>query len=271
MKNKLILFLFSCIVSLFVSAQKIQVLPAHSHNDYEHENPLFDALFYGFKSIEADVFLRGDSLFVAHNAKDIKSGRTLRRLYLEPLKNSIQKNGGSVYGNGEEIMLFIDIKDKGEKTYQVLDKILQEYKKEVSVFQNGIKTKKAILVVVSGNRPFEWMKKQEIRFAGYDGRMENLDDEISSDFMPVVSDNWAKFFKWNGEGEMPENEKQKLKEIIKKASSKNYIFRFWNTPNKTHEQRVAVWTELKNANVGLIGADNLAELHHFFLQSEKSQ
>ncbi|MCP3932477.1 MAG: hypothetical protein GY705_25680, partial [Bacteroidetes bacterium] len=80
--------------------KEVTILPAHSHNDYEHERPLFDALDCNFKSFEADVFSIGDSLFVAHDFDKIKPGRTLRTLYLEPLKNRIAKNNGSVYGNG---------------------------------------------------------------------------------------------------------------------------------------------------------------------------
>jgi len=243
-----------------------QVLPAHAHNDYVHERPLFDALQCNFKSIEADVFSIEDSLFVAHDFEDIKSGRTLRQLYLDPLRNRVKRNNGSVYANGEEIILFIDIKDDGLKTYQLLHKILQEYQNEISVFENGIKTAKAILVVVSGNRPFEYMQAQTIRYAGYDGRMGNLDSNISPTLMPVVSDNWRKYFKWNGIGEIPGNEKQKLQEIAAEAKDKGYILRFWSTPNRTSEQRKAVWTELKDAGVGLIGADNLNELQQFLLQ-----
>jgi hypothetical protein len=82
--------------------------------------------------------------------------------------------------------------------------------------------------------------------------------------MTVVSDNWAKCFKWDGKSKMHENEKQKLIEFVKIAKSKGYILRFWNTPNQTAEQRIAVWTELKNVGVGLIGADNLEELKQFF-------
>ncbi len=146
-----------------LAQQKTLVLPAHSHNDYEHERPLFDALAYNFKSIEADVYLVGDSLFVAHNSEDIKPGRTLRTLYLEPLKNQIKKNKGSVYGNGEEIILFIDIKDDGLKTYQLLHKILEGYKKYLTVFENGVKKTGSIMVVVSGNRPFDFMQNQKIK------------------------------------------------------------------------------------------------------------
>ncbi len=248
--------------------QKTTVLPAHSHNDYEHERPLFDALDCHFKSIEADVYLVGDSLFVAHNSEDIKTGRTLRQLYLEPLKDQIKKNNGSVYGNGEEVILFIDIKDDGLKTYQLLHKILEGHKKDLTFFENGIKKTGSILVVVSGNRPIEFMQAQKIRYAGFDGRLENLDSDISPDLMPIVSDNWPKYFKWDGTGKMPKPEKQKLAELSKKAKQKGYLLRFWGTPDRTTEQRIAAWTELKKVKVGLIGADNLKELQQFFINKK---
>jgi hypothetical protein len=243
--------------------EKNPVLPAHSHNDYEHERPLFDALDCKFKSIEADVFSIGDSLFVAHDFDKIKPGRTLRQLYLEPLKNQIIQNNGSVYGNGEEVILFIDIKDDGLKTYQNLHRILTEYKSHLTSFAHEKKKQGSIMVVVSGNRPFEYMQSQTIRYAGFDGRLENLDSGISPDLMPVVSDNWAKYFSWDGNGEMPEKEKHQLKNYAEKAKNQGYILRFWNTPNRTTEQRKAVWTELKNAGVGLIGVDELKELREF--------
>jgi len=243
---------------------KVEVLPAHAHNDYVHTRPLQDALDCNFKSFEADVFSIDDSLFVAHDFEDIKPGRTLRQLYLEPIKNKIKKNNGSVYGNGEEVILFIDIKDEGLKTYKLLHEILSAYKNEVSVYKNGVKTKKSIMVVVSGNRPFDFMQAQSIRYAGYDGRMKNLDSDIPPTLMPIVSDNWANYFKWNGLGEIPNDERKKLHDRADKAKSKGYILRFWNTPNPTNEQRNAIWTELQDAGVGLIGTDHLKELYEFF-------
>jgi hypothetical protein len=65
---------------------------------------------------------------------------------------------------------------------------------------------------------------------------------------------------------MPENEKQKLTDYAEIAKNKGYLLRFWNTPNQTSEQRIAVWQELKNAGVGLIGADNLKELQKFLMK-----
>jgi hypothetical protein len=247
-----------------INKEKIQkILPAHSHNDYEHERPLFDALDCKFKSIEADVYSVGDSLYVAHDFDKIKPGRTLRQLYLEPLKNEIIKNNGSVYGNGEEVILFIDIKDDGLKTYQNLHQILTEYKTYLTSFAYEKKNQGSVMVIISGNRPFEFMQSQTIRYAGFDGRLENLDSGISPDLMPVVSDNWAKYFTWDGTGKISEEEKIKLKNYAEKAKNQGYLLRFWNTPNRSAEQRNAVWSELKNAGVGLIGADELKELQKF--------
>lgn len=246
-----------------INKENIRVLPAHSHNDYEHERPLFDALECRFKSIEADVFSVGDSLFVAHDFDKIKPGRTLRQLYLEPLKNQIIQNNGSVYGNGEEVILFIDIKDDGLKTYQNLHRILTEYKSHLTSFAPEKKKQGSIMVVVSGNRPFEFMQSQTTRYAGFDGRLENLDSGISPYLMPVVSDNWTKYFSWDGNGKMPEEEKHQLKNYAEKAKNQGYLLRFWNTPNRTQQQRKAVWTVLKTAGVGLIGVDELKELQEF--------
>lgn len=84
------LFLFLLLVSLACGAYSSDTVsaayPAHAHNDYLQKRPLFDALENGFRSLEADVFSQGDSLYVAHDRKDIQQGRTLRKLYLEPLK-----------------------------------------------------------------------------------------------------------------------------------------------------------------------------------------
>lgn len=264
-KSKILFILGMGIFSFgYLFAQdQIKVLPAHSHNDYEHNRPLFDALDCKFKSFEADIYSAGDSLFVAHDFEKIKPGRTLCRLYLEPLKNEIIKNNGSVYGNGEEVILFIDIKDDGLKTYRLLHEILSKYKSDLTFFENGLKKQGKILVVVSGNRPLEFMQSQTIRFAGYDGRLSDIDSGISPDFMPVVSDNWNNFFTWDGTGKISEKEKIKLKSFAEKAKNNGYLLRFWATPNQTAEQRTAIWNELKSAGVGLIGADELKELQYF--------
>ena len=104
--------LFLTVLSFLTWSSKGQshlVFPAHAHNDYVHNRPLLDALESRFRSVEADVFLRGDSLYVAHDAHEIRSGRTLRAMYLEPLKEIIKEKNLSVKFDGTPLILLVDI------------------------------------------------------------------------------------------------------------------------------------------------------------------
>ena len=58
---------------------------AHAHNDYHHPRPLLDALEVGFCSVEADVYLVGDELLVAHDREDLVPEKNLKDMYLTPL------------------------------------------------------------------------------------------------------------------------------------------------------------------------------------------
>src|ERR1044071_6032756 len=115
----------------------IPLIHAHAHNDYEHSRPLLDALDCGFCSVEADVFLVGDQLLVAHSLTGIRPGRTLQALYLDPLRERIKANGGRVYPNGPTLTLLIDIKSEAEPTYAAVKSTLKDYADVMTVFHEG--------------------------------------------------------------------------------------------------------------------------------------
>ena len=100
----------------------------HAHNDYEHKRPLFDVLDQGFCSVEADIYLVDGKLMVGHTRASLRPERTLQSLYLDPLKNRVAQNGGRVYPNGPPVLLFIDLKTNGPKTYAALRPVLEEYR-----------------------------------------------------------------------------------------------------------------------------------------------
>ena len=164
------------------------LLNAHAHNDYAHDRPLFDALDHGFTSVEADIHLVDGDLFVAHDSDEIKPDRTLRSLYLEPLKKRIAQNAGRVYPNGPQFTLFIDIKTQSVPTYKVLSKMLAEYKSIITSFDSNGRSDKAIVVYVSGNRPRALMESEQIRYAGYDGRLADLQSDAPATLIPIISD-----------------------------------------------------------------------------------
>ncbi|GAA2887392.1 hypothetical protein GCM10020220_092030 [Nonomuraea rubra] len=94
------------------SATAVEPLPrAHAHNDYEHERPLLDALDHGFTSVEADIYLVDGELRVGHDPEDLRPGRTLQSLYLDPLAQRVRH--GSVYPRSrQQLQLLVDIKNK---------------------------------------------------------------------------------------------------------------------------------------------------------------
>jgi hypothetical protein len=239
---------------------------AHAHNDYRHQRPLLDALAHGFTSVEADVFLVGDKLCVAHDRPEIDPERTLRRLYLAPLRARIKKRGGRVYAHPARFLLLVDVKSAAEPTYRRLHEILSDYEDIVTSFGPQGRKDRAILVIVSGNRSLALMKAQSKRYAGYDGRLTDLDSEISSDLMPLISDRWPSHFRWRGGGPMPEAEREKLSEIVTKAHAKGRLVRFWATPDRRSPARAAIWRQLCASHVDLINTDDLEGLQGFLLQ-----
>ena len=262
-----ILLLFQPLVCGAVSKDTVTVpIPAHAHNDYMHERPLFDAIENGFRSIEADVFTQGDSLYVAHDRKDIKPGRTLRELYLEPLTEYISNDEKSIYDSACPLILLIDIKDHGLTTYKLLDRILNESREILCRVTPEAYVQGSVMVIVSGNRPVEYMMKQTPRFAFVDGRMKDLTEEYPPFLMPLISDRWTKYFSWSGKGDMPEKERTQLRMYVQHAHKKGQLIRFWATPDTPGKEREAVWTELLEAGVDLINTDDLGGLRAFLLE-----
>ena len=247
-----------------VSAADVKPLAqAHAHNDYEHQRPLLDAVDHGFTGVEADIWLVDGKLLVAHEEAHIKPERTLEALYLDPLKKRVTENGGRVYPGSEGFTLLIDIKTEGEPTYKALAEVLSKYADILTVVRDGKVQAGAVTAVVSGNRAKDYMLSEKVRFAGYDGRMPDLNSDMPASFMPLLSDNWTKVFTWKGEGEMPSAERAKLLDIVKTAHGKGWTIRFWSTPDKAGPQREAIWKELKAAGVDKINTDDLAGLQTF--------
>jgi len=260
-----LLLLFNSLVCAALSQNPLPLpYPAHAHNDYEHECPLFDALENGFRSIEADVFAVGDSLYVAHNRKDIRPGRTLLSLYLHPLKEYILEHGNAIYDSASPLILLVDIKDDGLITYHLLDLILNESREILCRVSGGSYVRGSVMVIVSGNRPLEYMMQQTERFAFVDGRIEDLSRDYPPVLMPLISDRWPKYFSWKGRGDMPTDERAQLRLYVQQAHDKGQLIRFWSTPDRPGKERDAVWRELLEAGVDLLNTDDLGGMQAYF-------
>ena len=246
----------------------VPLLHAHAHNDYRHDPPLLRALEHGFTSAEADVFLVDGKLCVAHDFEEITADRTLRSLYLEPLRQRIRKNGGRVYRDGPRFVLLVDVKSAPASTYLRMHEILAEYAGMLTTFRPDGRQEKAVLVIVSGNRAPDLMRDQPVRYAGCDGRLTDLDADAGADLIPLISDHWGRHFRWRGDGPMPAEERRRLSDILEKAHAKGRLVRFWATPDERSPARRVLWGELLLAGVDLINTDDLVGLQEFLLEHE---
>jgi len=237
---------------------------AHAHNDYEHDRPLLDALEHGFTSVEADVWLVDGELLVAHDSWQLDTAPTLREAYLEPLSRIVSRNGKQVYpGYDGVFQLLIDIKSEGPATWAAIEEQLAEYGHLFTRVHHGVVKERAVEAVISGNRPLELMQAARTRYSFYDGRAQDLGSGLSPDLMPLISDNWTKLFTWQGLGEMPAAERERLHAYVAEAHAAGYRVRFWATNDVPGEMRDNLWAELLAAGVDHINTDNLAGLQAF--------
>lgn len=270
-----VLFLFLLMVSgnLFATeaprpAESPLAIAGHAHNDYEHEYPLWDALSNGFISIEADIHLVEDDFLVAHDIEDVTPGRTLSSLYLDPLEELVRRNSGSVYPDGSSIILMVDMKSSGEELWPALRSFLMEYREMLTFFREGKVYAGPVTVIVSGNRDWESMSRDDNCPALYDGRIEDMDENPKTALIPVISAGWGDLFNWEGKGEVPESDIALIRRLVAKAHMQGRKVRFWATDVPDPSVQEYAWDLLLECGVDLINTDRLEQFRRYV--SEKA-
>ena len=251
MKKWLIVFLFAHAISYSQTPVHVN---AHAHNDYEHRRPLFDALENGFISIEADVYLIDGKLLVSHDHPGADA-KTLESLYIIPLDSIRKANGGWIYpAHTIPLLIMIDIKSNAEATFKAILKVLSMYE---ACFNTPTR-QGPIQLFISGNRPISLIRSDPKHLSAIDGRPEDLGKGFSSDVMPVVSENYKKIMKWNGNGSPSKEDLSNLKALAVKVHGENKKLRLWGIPDNEN-----TWQILLDAGVDLINTDKLRELNLF--------
>ena len=240
-------------------AEPLLLPQAHAHNDYVHARPLLDALDQGFCSVEADIFLRDGKLLVAHESNHLAPEKTLQALYLDPLRERVQKNHGHVFPNGPEFTLLVDLKEDWRTIYPALHSVLTNYADILTTFQNNVKYTNAILVIISGNRDLNMFAGESLRYAAFDGDLNDLGQNHPPTLVPWISINWKTQFSWNGRDAMPATESLKLQTLVTQAHAEHFRLRFWGAPDN-----LTAWKTLSAASVDLINTDDLAGVQNFF-------
>jgi hypothetical protein len=232
----------------------------HSHNDYTRERPLYDALQYGFTSIEVDVYWHAGRMVVTHDDVNLEEKPTIQELYLDPLMQIISQNGGQAFKNNPaQLVLMVDLKSEKVATYYGLKEVFSEYLDMIEWYKADQLIAGPVKIVLSGGPPIDIIENESNRYFSVDGAVDQWGLDYPVDIMPRASTNYRNYFKWVGKGDMPENELKKLRELIELAHSKKRKVRFWGCPNS-----VEIWQKLMDEGVDWINVDDLKGFNEFY-------
>ncbi|WP_044129592.1 phosphatidylinositol-specific phospholipase C/glycerophosphodiester phosphodiesterase family protein [Rudanella lutea] len=250
MKTLLFWCLLLCI-SPTIWAQRSGSVKIHAHNDYEKPVPLMAALENRADFIEADIWLVDGKLMVAHDRKDINPARTLDSLYLNPIVRLFAQNGGRISSDRTyRPALVIDLKDKFDDIWPVLQARLAQ---NIDIF-NPFSNPNGIQVIISGSRPKVERMIDYPLFVQFDGRPTEIYDDETVRRVALISDSFYNYSRWDGNGDLPDADREKLKRMIRRAHDQNKMIRFWATPDNPN-----AWKQLRKLGVDVLNTDKVAE------------
>jgi alkaline phosphatase len=247
-------FLFCILINLagFTSfAQRI-----HAHNDYQKPEPLTNALSNKVFSVEADIYLSGDKLLVAHDKKELPTAKTLDSLYLQPIIELFRQHKGSISADRNyKATLTIDIKENGEAVITALIKLLSTHR---SVFDRTVNPK-AVQVVLSGDRGASSKWSSYPSYILFDGRPYEVYDSTTLQRVAFISDSYLNYIS-------PQDSSSRIEQLVKKVHGMGKLLRLWAIPDNP-----ASWKRLQELDIDIINTDKVNECRDYFLKSSKGK
>ena len=224
---------------------------AHSHNDYENAHPFHAAYNEGFGSVEADLHLINDTLWVSHNRARPGIDPTFESLYLAPFAKAVAQNQGFPYADhSKKLQLLIDLKTDAQPTLDKVAAVLKQY----PVLSNNSN----IRFVISGSRPDPATWQQYPAYIWFDGNLGQTYSSSALEKIALLSADFHKFTDWNGEGRLMAKEQDTLQMLVTAAHELGKPVRFWATPDNTN-----AWYHLMKLKVDYLNTDRIGEMGAF--------
>jgi alkaline phosphatase len=243
-----------CLFCLALMAQPAaySTANAHSHNDYEKLAPFNGAYKAGFGSVEADLHLINDTLWVAHDKP--KPGMvlpTFESIYLKPLQQMVAKNGGYPYADhSKKLQLLIDLKTNGDTTLPKVVAAIQQYP--------DLSRSKNIYFVISGSRPDPAIWGQYPSFIWFDGNIGQTYTAPALRRIALMSADFHKISKWTGLDTLPAKDKDTLQLLIQSVHKLGKPIRFWASPDNEE-----AWKQFIQWKIDYLNTDRIDDIAAF--------
>jgi alkaline phosphatase len=220
----------------------------HSHNDYEQPVPFWTAYNAQFGSIEADIFLIGGRLFVAHDSNELARQRTLEEYYVKPLSAWVEKNHGHPYADSSRrLQMLIDVKADSTAVLDALVALLRKYP--------NLTETPLLTWVISGNRPDPSLYTSYPPFILFDGILLHEYSPAALSRIAMMSDDLHDYTHWGGSNSIPPADRQKILAAIAWSHALHLPVRFWDAPDFPH-----AWQQLMRLRVDFINTDHIRQL-----------
>lgn len=240
------------LLSIFLQsawAQNIQsytTAQAHSRNDSRQIKPFTEASDQQFGSIETDIMLKNGVLYAVNHQEDAAPHRTFSKLYIKPILEQIEKNGGQIYSEKDvSLQLLIDIKTPAIETLNALVKELEAY-------QAVIDTSSTLKIVVSGNIPIPELFDQYPAYIFFDGSPYVAYTPKQLERIALMSQSFSKYTSWNGEGPLPKNDKKLISKVVQKSHDMGKKIRFMDTPDNINTWKILMGLQVDYLDTGKV-------------------
>lgn len=276
--------------------RNVAPIPCHSHNDYWRRVPLYQAIHFGCTSVEADVWLANDDLYVGHSVSSLTKNRTFRNLYVDPLVQILDKQNpttafvdGTLTRNGvfdedpsQTLVLLVDFKTDGTTLFPVVESQLSSLRDRgyLSYWNGKEFNSHAVTVVGTGNTPFDSVIANETyRDIFFDAPLhllsaprlptsmsgqgtQGLDPLLGgAQFTPensyYASTDLLSTIGFPWRGGFSASQLQKLRMQIADAQKRGLKSRYWNTPNWPIGLRNHIWTVLVREGADVLNVDDV--------------
>ncbi|PBP22679.1 hypothetical protein BUE80_DR006588 [Diplocarpon rosae] len=264
----------------------------HSHNDCKFPHipgaeqwlmrkdwrdvPFYSALSVGAISVEADVWLYNDTLFVGHEISALTQQRTFESLYINPILDVLKRqnpstpfvtekthNGVFDTDAGQTLYLFVDLKTSGPDTWPVVVKALEPLRSAGYLSStDGTKfTSRAVTVIGTGETPLNLVQPIQDRDYFWDGPLPALNttfSNITALVSPVASASVGSALGGSTLGTtLNDTQLATLRSQVEVAHSKGIKVRYWDQVGWPISTRNGLWRLFRTEGVDFINVDDL--------------
>ncbi len=229
----------------------------HSHNDYRHTMPFYEAYSHKIYSIEVDMFYEDGTFYVCHDRHEINPKLTFESLYLEPLIELYDRNSGRPWADADRpLQLMLEIKSKNTDEYMAA--MVAKLEQYPHIFNPEVNPN-AVRIAITGNIPSPANFTKYPKYIGFDGSWNYDYTPEQLERVALMSGNFKALSSWNGKGVMVKEDLEKVKHAIELAHSKGKPIRFWGAPDG-----MTTWNTFLRLGVDIVNTDKLSRCTEFY-------